>query len=452
MKIYVLKQGIPLGYLEEKTFGKVSFTYLEGIDESYYIQGLNEKENLNNNGLFLVFENMFPENNQIDRLKSQHDIGSNIELLLYLEDIHGSYTFLTEEEYQGYQEQSLEFYEYNDVVDEVLQNNYEFPNILEYDLNIPEENRFPEVLENSKIIGLSGFQYKLSVTKDDDKEELRIDKDDRSQYFMKPYNKHYTTYAPREKDRLYIPYLLINEHLFMTLARDCGFKVPYNAIIKDGEDYHYIIKRYDRYLEAKFDHEEFATMLGYNSNTKYNATVQEILKKAKEFVDEKSLKELLLFFYFSALIGHGDLHAKNISLIHASNAIDEKRKYLAPYYDISTTHLYKGLKDRDIGLKLLNRKSKLKKEHFLDLAERFSIDLREFEAEMRKITDIFVDRFPNYIRVLPDSIKDLPFQGLYGTHTPLKVKLEKYYEERKTYIKRYIDSDWVQEDITDIFK
>ena len=110
----------------------MSFTYLEGIDESYYIQGLNEKENFNNNGLFLVFENMFPENNQIDRLKSQHDIGSNIELLLYLEDIHGSYTFLTEEEYQGYQEQSLEFYEYNDVVDEVLQNNYEFPNILEY--------------------------------------------------------------------------------------------------------------------------------------------------------------------------------------------------------------------------------------------------------------------------------------------------------------------------------
>ncbi|MFT7824452.1 MAG: HipA N-terminal domain-containing protein, partial [Sulfurimonas sp.] len=81
MKIYVLKQGKPLGYLEEKTFGKVSFTYLEGIDESYYIEGITKKENFSDDGLFLVFENMFPENNQIDRLKSQNDIGTHIELL-----------------------------------------------------------------------------------------------------------------------------------------------------------------------------------------------------------------------------------------------------------------------------------------------------------------------------------------------------------------------------------
>jgi serine/threonine-protein kinase HipA len=452
LKIYVLKQRKPLGYLEEKTFGKISFIYLQDIDESYYIQGLNQKENFSDSGLFLVFENMFPENDQIDRIKSQHKIGTHIELLLYLEDIHGSYTFLKEDEYSHYQESKHISYEYNEVINDILQNDYTFPNILNYALNIPKETLFPNVTAHSKVIGLSGFQYKFSITKDDHKQEIRIDTNDHSQYFMKPYNKYYTTFAPHEKDRLYIPYLLINEHLFMTLARDSGFKVPYNAIIKDGEDYHYIIKRYDRYKNEKFDHEEFATMLGYNSNTKYDASVQEVIKEARKFVDDNELAELLLFFYFSTVIGHGDLHAKNISLIHASNSIDEKQKHLSPYYDISTTHLYTGLKNREIGLKLLGRKSKIKKEHFLNLAESFGIDLQDFEYQMQRITNIFVDNFPEYIKALPPEILDLPFLRKYGAHTPLKGILEKYYEERKTYIKKYIDSAWIKGDITDIFK
>lgn len=108
MKIFVLKQGKPIGYLEEKTFDHVSFSYLEGIEEKLYIPGLKEKVNTNNTGLFLVFKNMFPENNQIETLKTQYEIGSNIELLLYLENIHGSYTFLNEEDYREYTEPAFE--------------------------------------------------------------------------------------------------------------------------------------------------------------------------------------------------------------------------------------------------------------------------------------------------------------------------------------------------------
>ncbi|HFU75292.1 MAG TPA: type II toxin-antitoxin system HipA family toxin [Arcobacter sp.] len=453
MKIYVLKQGKPLGYLEEKTFGKISFTYLEGIDQTCYIQGITQKENFSNE-LFLVFENMFPENEQIDQIKAQNNIKTHIELLLYLNDIHGSYTFITEDAYETYKESSSTHYQYSEVIDEVLENDYVFPNILNnYTLSIPEKSRFPDGVSNSKVIGLSGFQYKFSVTKDDLKKEIRIDEKGQSQYFMKPYNRYYTIFSEHEKDRLYIPYLLINEHLFMTLARDSGFQVPYNAIIKDGEDYHYIIKRYDRYKNEKFDHEEFATMLGYNSDTKYDASVQEVFKVAKEFVSNDKIEELLLFFYFSTIIGHGDLHSKNISLIHSSNAINEEGKHLSPYYDISTTHIYRGLKDREIGLKLLGRNSKIKKEHFLNLADKFGIDLQVLEDKMRKITNIFVDKFPAYIEALPSEILDLPFHRKYGNHTPLKGILEKYYEQRKTYILKYIDKAWIQKkDIADIFK
>lgn len=452
LKIFVLKQGKPIGYLEENSFDQVTFQYLDDIQKEFYIPGLKEKVNHSSTGLFLVFKNMFPENNQIEKLKAKYKIGSNIELLLYLEDIHGSYSFLTEEDYVKYQESEYEIYRYKDVVGEILNNEYTFPNILDYELAIAPDKLYPEDIVNSKIIGLSGFQYKFSIIKDDEERTLVVDDSRKSEYFMKPYSQYYTTYTPREKERLYIPYLLINEHIFMTLARDIGFPVPYNAIIKDGKDYHYIIKRYDRYKNARFDHEEFATLLDYDSDTKYDATVKEILEKATEYVGKEKVEELLLFFFFSTLISHGDLHSKNVSLIHASNSIDEQEKHLAPYYDISTTFIYKGLKNKDIGLKLLNKKNKIKKEDFLTLAEHLSIDTDRFENKMKDMVDFFIHKFPNYIDALPTEIKDLPFyEGYYASHKPFKMILERYYHQRKAYIAKYIDKAWIRKDTEALF-
>lgn len=444
------KQNKILGFLEETTLDTIRFTYLDEVSPENYLEGIEEKTNISD-GLFLIFQNMFPENGQIEAIKSKHAVGTTIELLLYLEDVHGSYVFLTQEAYNSHNETNHTKYIYKEIKDEILDNGYTFPNIINHSLNIPQDKRFPGATINSKVIGLSGFQYKFSINKVDEENELCINKDGTSHYFMKPYSKYHTTFTPHDKERLYIPYLLINEHLFMTLARDSGFNVPYNAIIKDGEDYHYIIKRYDRYKNEKFDHEEFATLLGYNSNTKYDASVQEVLKKANEYVDKEALEELLLFFFFSAIIGHGDLHAKNISLIHASNEIGEKKKELSPYYDISTTHIYKGLKDRDIGLKLLGRKSKIKKEHFLHLATSYGIDTVQFEEKMKGIVDIFIKTFPTYIEDLPFEILDLPYQRIYGGHAPLKSIFTKYYLERKAHIGKYIDAGWFG-DTSDIFQ
>ena len=452
LRIFVLKQGKPIGYLEEKTFNRVCFRYLKNIKPLLYIPGLEEKINYCDTGLFLVFKNMFPENNQIEILKTQHSIGSNIELLLYLEDIHGSYTFLNEEEYEKYIEPASNIYHYSKVLNSVLENHYTFPNILEHTLNIDPKKLHPENIVNNKVIGLSGFQYKFSIIKDDDKKSLFIDEEKTSEYFMKPYSKYSTTYTPNDKERHYIPYLLINEHLFMTIARDLGFPVPYNAIIKDGEDYHYIIKRFDRYKDEKFDHEEFATLLGYDSDTKYDATLIEVLEKASEYISKDDLRQLLLFFFFSTIISHGDLHSKNISLIHASNSIEEQTKYLAPYYDISTTFIYRGLKQKDVGLKILNKKSKIKKNDFLKIAKKFDIDEIKFENDMKKIVEFFLNKFHNYIHLLPSDIQDLPFySGHYYTRKPLKSILEKYYIERKKYIKKYIDATWVEEKYGSIF-
>ncbi len=71
-------------------------------------------------------------------------------------------------------------------------------------------------------------------------------KNEASHYFIKPY--HPSRAHPESE--YYLPHLAINEHLFMSFAKnELGFDVPWNGIIKNptDEEYHYIVKRYDKY-------------------------------------------------------------------------------------------------------------------------------------------------------------------------------------------------------------
>ena len=102
-----------------------------------------------------------------------------------------------------------------------------------------------------------------------------------------------------------------------------------------------------------------------NSDQKYKVSMREVLETAKMYISKEQLVELFRFIIFSAVIGHGDLHAKNLSLIYSSNKLDERAMQLSPFYDISTTKIYKDTKKNDVGLKIGNRTSKIKKTDLL---------------------------------------------------------------------------------------
>ena len=186
---------------------------------------------------------------------------------------------------------------------------------------------------------------------------------------------------------------IINEHLFMSLALDFGFSIPYNAIIKHGSDYHYIIKRFDRYGELKIDHHELLTLMNKNSDQKYKVTMKDVMETAKEYISKEQLVELYRFIVFSVVIGHGDLHAKNISLIYSSNKFDEKTMQLSPFYDISTTKIYKDTKINDVGLKIGNKTSKIKKVDLLQLASWIDIEVTLAENLVEQTSKQFIDSF-----------------------------------------------------------
>lgn len=447
MKIFVVKNKQFIGTLSQES-GKIRFIYSDAISVDSYLKGLKEKENISN-ALFPIFENMLPEFEQINFIKAQNNITTQIEVLLYLSDIHGSYEFYKEDDFYKLELQEQNIFYFDELKDEILDNNYTFPNILEYSLDINESILYPNGLANSKVIGLSGYQYKFSVIKDDDKKSITYDEAKSSNYFMKPYSKYYTTYAPHDKDRSYIPFLLINEHLFMSLARDFGFSVPYNGIIKHGSDYHYIIKRYDRYGELKIDHHEILTLMNKNSDQKYKVSMKDVMETAKEYISQEQLVELYRFIVFSVVIGHGDLHAKNISLIYSSNKFDEKNMQLSPFYDVSTTKIYKDTKKNDVGLKIGNKTSSIKKADLLQLASWIDISKEKATNLIEQTSKQFIDTFEGYIEKFPANIKALPYHiSKYGGQKPFEIILKEYYKNRVDYLNKNLleriisDSIW----------
>jgi len=435
-EVIVIKNKYPVGTLTETT--NITFKYFDDVNESSYLVGL-EKHINSSSKLFPIFENLLPENEQLEFLKTKNKIKNQIEVLLFLNNIHGSFEFYTIDDYGKQTFSQDETFIYSNEVENILNQSYQFPNILDYSLEIPDEKLYPVEFNNNKLTGLSGFQYKFSVMVDYDNKVLKYDESDKSEYIMKPYNKSYSTYQPLDNDSSYIPYLLINEHIFMSIARDFGFKVPFNAIVKHNEDYHYVIKRYDRFNGLKIDHHDILTLLNRHSKDKYKVLAVEAMREASEYLDKEEMRELFRFFVFSTIISHGDFHAKNVSLIDKTNANDERQMQLAPYYDISTIGIYTGIDNNDIGMKIKNKNKKITIEDFIWLGANFSINENQVREDVTNLANKFKDDFMSYIDVLPQQLKSLPFyKNRYMHFDSLDVIFKKYYDKRVLYINKYL--------------
>lgn len=456
MNIFVIKNNKFLGTLKEKD-GIFFFNYAEDIKPDGYLLGLENIKNKSNE-LFPIFENLIPESEIVKNIKHKHAIKHTIGILLYLDNNNGSFEFYNKEDFESLTLNEDNVVCYESIKDKILQSNYTYPNILkDYKfINIDNAKLHPKELSKlaqDSAIGLSGVQYKFAVDLDHNNSQIKITENKNDMYFIKPYNIQRCTFKKRGNNDNYIPYLLINEHLFMTMARDFGFEVPYNAIIKDGVDYHYIIKRYDNYCGIKFDHTDFLTFIGKTSRHKYEINLKELEENIFDLLDEKNMLILYKFFVFSVIIGHGDLHAKNLSLIYKSNSLYEKELTLSPFYDIATTKIYgKNVDSRDIGINIASKTKKfINIKDLIEVAVKMNITKAMANSIIEDYALNFLNNFKKvYIDNLPMEIKSLPFYRLngYGNPDTLEVVLLKYLNNRKKDIKKYLGIEIKKEEKT----
>jgi serine/threonine-protein kinase HipA len=176
----------------------------------------------------------------------------------------------------------------------------------------------------------------------------------------------------------------LNEYSMMRLARHVGLNVPEVRLIhRDqlpdipdslwpvSENMAYAIRRFDRTETGKRVHiEDFAQVRGFYPEDKYKGNFETLGALVYRRHDSNSLVEFAKRLAFNIVIGNGDAHLKNWSLIYT----DPRRPVLAPAYDLVATAIYKPQEmPEDLGLK------------FAKSRQFASVNLQCFERLERKI-------------------------------------------------------------------
>lgn len=352
--------------------------------------------------LFTYFENLIPEYDRRDRLLGDRD--DIADALKDLNNSHGALDFIALEELYMYKPSYGNRKNWISVKNEILSDNT-FPNLITAEVTIADD--ILDATTNTEHSDLSGYQTKVDINIIDNK----IVESESAEYLLKPRNKNKSNYfnADENGKKRYYPYIAINEHLFMTFAKnELAFAVPYTGIIKAKDvDYHYVSKRYDRMNGLKYNQVDFAQILGIKSANKYKSSSEELFKAIDKKLSFKDAKlEAIMFYYYSYLIKHADLHLKNIGALEIGN----KKYILAPLYDLISVGVYNG-QSLDLGLPLkepFKKPKNWKLNDFYKLAKLVGVSESAFKKEARNITEIFITRMPGYIKKLEEFEKENP--------------------------------------------
>ena len=201
-----------------------------------------------------------------------------------------------------------------------------------------------------------------------------------------------------------------NEFTLMSIARSVGVHVPDvrlvhrdeirgvpNRMWPNNEEWAYAVRRFDRTADAKREliHiEDFAQVRDKYSRDKYNGSFETVAALAYRGFDLDALREVGRRLALFVLVGSGDAHFKNWSLIYLNRKVPE----LSPAYDIVATAPYRDPIDgvEDLGLKL-------------DGSKRFAgVNLATFARFESRIDDKFGRTEAGLVEVARDVARRLP--------------------------------------------
>ena len=198
----------------------------------------------------------------------------------------------------------------------------------------------------------------------------------------------------------------------MELARHMGIEVPATELIPLDRlqgvpqgvralgEFVYAVKRFDRDNQGQKIHmEDFAQVFGVYPEKKYkSASYRNIVEVIWKEVGEEGVAEFIKRFVFNALIGNGDMHIKNFSLIYPHKT----QAALAPAYDFVSTIFYLPQETLALNFSGTREFSALSKERFEQFARKAHLPERWVLDIVEQSVDLFFKAWK--------TVKELPLK------------------------------------------
>lgn len=207
------------------------------------------------------------------------------------------------------------------------------------------------------------------------------------------------------------PESVYNEFYCMQLAKACGLNAADCEILRIMDVPYYVTSRYDREQQdgrwIRVHQEDFCQLMGYEPNVKYESEGGPRLLQCFELLREMALPaadiiEFLRRIIFIFLIGNGDAHAKNFSVLHFGKA-----SRLAPAYDLLSTAVYPNLPAK-LAMKIEGRNSLewITRAKFLRMGIKAGLSERLVNSEIDKLLKHLEKKLDSFTQKM---------QGLYAS-------------------------------------
>jgi serine/threonine-protein kinase HipA len=187
---------------------------------------------------------------------------------------------------------------------------------------------------------------------------------------------------------------VVNEAFCMNLAQKVGLPVPKAEVVDIAGQLVYLVERYDRVRLPtggieRLHQEDFCQALGVAPEMKYEQEggpgFAACFKLVQEWSAEPILDSLNLLRWalFNFLIGNADAHAKNLSFLYRAGTVR-----LAPFYDLLSTAVYRGLNNR-FAMKMGGQKDPryLTADQLLGFASEAGVGQRAVRAQLLELCD-----------------------------------------------------------------
>lgn len=252
-------------------------------------------------------------------------------------------------------------------------------------INFASTEIISEISKNIGKMSISGVQIKASIKLDRKKNIIEIVQTGGT-HILKPEPGDY-------------PGLSQNENLCMNMAEAMGTEVPPHGLFYLADrKLCYIVKRFDRDDKGQKIHvEDMAQLMELPSDSKYEASLEKvgntILKFSKRpYLDLINFLERVIFCF---LVGDGDMHLKNWSLISSPEGAEDAQGTqatqsdyrLAPCYDLICSKLYLPGEDES-ALTINGKRNKISISDFTAFAEYLKIDRKAFQNIILKFQDL----------------------------------------------------------------
>lgn len=259
------------------------------------------------------------------------------------------------------------------------------------------EQRQEAFLRASKM-SIQGVQPKLSAVLSIKDEKFSI-LDKGGRYILKPQHEVF----------LQLPE---NEDLTMRLAGEIGLEIPLHGLLwSKDKTLTYFIRRFDRKGQKdKIPVEDFAQLAGLSRDTKYDYSMEKIVRLIDEYCTFPAIEKVKFFklVIFNFLTGNEDSHLKNFSVI-----TDDNQVRLSPCYDLVNSTIKCRHQDEEIALPLKGRKKKLTRNILVDYFGMGRCDLSTKSIE--RVLATISSAIPRWKNLIDVSFLSEEMKGKYIT-------------------------------------